>query len=139
MKLVKGSKTPAEVGIRSFVYALADYKYCPPSDNLWTVEIRQHSYGDGNSGNNTLVHLYNAIKTVNESWKGSTFITAWDVKIPDNLKQEVDTSFLSSFASEIGVFLAQDITIPTYENQFDQSTGMDLVAHGGFLNMGRVF
>lgn len=137
--MVKGSKTPAEVGIRSFVYALADYKYCPPSDNLWTVEIRQHSYGEGDSANNTLDKLYNAIKTVNESWRGSTFITAWNIKMPTEIAQNVDTIYLSDFVSELGVFLAQDITVQTFENQFDQSTGMDLIAHGGFLNMGRVF
>lgn len=137
--MVKGSKTPAEVGIRSFVYALADYKYCPPSDNLWTVEIRQHSYGDGDSANNTLDKLYNAIITVNKSWRGSTFLTAWDIKMPTEILQSVDAIYLSNFASELGVFLAQDITVQSFENQFDQSTGMDLVGHGGFLNMGRVF
>lgn len=137
--MVEGSKTPAEVGIRSFVYALADYKYCPPSDNLWTIEIRQHSYGGGDSANNTLVHLYNAIRTVNDSWRGSTFLTTWEVNMPSDLKQDVDILYLSNFTDELGVFLAQDVTVQTFENQFDQSTGMDLVGHGGFLNMGRVF
>lgn len=75
-------------GIPTLMNSLSEFAYCPPSNNLWTVSIREHNYGNGERGK-SLTSLYSNIISVNRSWNASTFGTQWKVDFPEGMLKKV--------------------------------------------------
>lgn len=113
------------------------FSYCPPSNNLWTVQIKEHSYGTGADADKkkSLVSLYSNIRSVNNSWKKSQFNTSWKIDI-DNLDHDNQIGrYLSSFESGNYCFLASNVNLTPFEMSVNSNTGSELLEHAGFVTM----
>lgn len=115
--------------------SLAHFSYCPPSNNLWTVQVREHNYGNGEQGK-SLVSLYGNIISVNNSWNASTFNSAWKMEMTDAMRKKVTTEYLSGLEHENYLFLASDVTVHPFETSVNSAMAQDIRAAGGFINMG---
>ena len=122
-------------GIPTLLNSLAEFAYCPPSNNLWTVRICEHNYGNGERGK-SLTSLYSNIISVNRTWNGSTFATQWKVDFPESMQKKIQTRFLNGLEGANGLFLASDITLHPFETTVNTSIAQEIRGQGGFLNMG---
>lgn len=114
------------------------FSYCPPSNNLWTVQIKEHSYGTSADANNkkSLVSLYSNIISVNNSWRNYQFNTGWKTDV-SKLNSEIP-SYLSGFEGGNYCFLASQVNLTPFEMGVNSSIGQELLEHGGFITMGNV-
>lgn len=119
-----------------FLNKFSDWKFCPPSKNLWTVSISAHKDGTSTTGN-TFSDLYANIIAVNKGFSNSVS-SKWAVNAPDGAN-----SFISSSTdSIIGLFLANEITFSTgsvnIENKGDKSSNaLYGWMRGGMVQTGR--
>lgn len=88
----------------TFLTKLTDWKFCPPSDHLWTVSIVLASRGDKEISNNSFATLYNNICKVNAKFDAQ-FSPRWKINVND------EGSYFGALQdSQIGLFLATDLS-----------------------------
>lgn len=117
--------------IARFLSKFSDWKFCPPSSHLWTVNILLSPRND-NKGNK-LSNLYANICSVNERYS-STYGNKWKVDAPSDASNFV----ISNQDSEIGLFLATEINFDSFDIQADPGTSNGATQYSGFLNFGKV-
>jgi hypothetical protein len=115
-----------------FLDKLTDWKFCPPSDNLWTINFLLTPQSGGNNNPNSFTTLYENINKVNDSFAG-TYSPLWKVTTPSEDKSFVETAQ----DKEIGFFLANDVSfngnaVNIIDNQSNKS-----VSHTGWFSFGK--
>lgn len=119
----------------SFLEKMRDWKFNPPSNNLWTVKINLHNDGE-TVGEHTLKQLYTNIQKVNKEYHDS-FSSSWGVSING------DTNPLMTYieqlqGEDIGLFLATDITFNTNTVQIKDEVSPNNTQYTGWLGYGKV-
>lgn len=124
---------------------MRNFYYCPPSNNLWTIEFRVHrdtnqtTSNDSYSQSADVQSLYNNIITANQNYR-SKIGTDWRVdvsKAKDN-SGLTSSGFLRGFSAINNIFLAQEVNVDGNEITDNGVVSNDISQHGGFLTQGRV-
>lgn len=116
----------------TFLTKFQDWRFCPPSDHLWTVTILLAPRNEDTTLPSSFKTLYNNICNVNERFN-KMFSPKWKMTI------ESDTSsYINKIQdSEIGLFLATDISFNTNSiNILDNQSGNN-IQFTGFLSFGK--
>lgn len=92
-----------------FLEQMKKWQFCPPSTNLWTIEIVEHNDGSGSSTGYNLSSLYNNIIKVNKQFN-KHFTNSYSI-LKDTQNQSAVSTFISSAQhNKIGLFLATDVS-----------------------------
>lgn len=114
----------------TFLTKFQDWRYCPPSNHLWTISILLSPRNDQDSGS-TFTKLYANICSVNKKFD-NMYSPKWKITALD------DSSYIGGLQdSDIGLFLATDVSFtPNSITITDSQSG---ASHGftGFLNFGK--
>lgn len=131
--------------IQKFIGKLKNWKFNPPSNNLWTVEILLHNDGTSSKGKHTLSALYSNICAVNKNYNDQ-ISGYWDVKSPNGSNaseyEKMVTEFSESYIEElsgsndIGLFLAQGVKYQTHKAQINSNIADQLSPYAGFMTWG---
>lgn len=117
----------------TFLSKFDDWKYCPPSDHLWTVTFVLSPQGT-NISDNSISALYKNILSVNER-HDSIFSKRWQVKTPENEALEF---IITSQDSSIGSFLATDINFSTNAVMVQTESSPNSSQYSGWVSYGKV-
>lgn len=124
----------------TFLTKLTDWKYCPPSTNLWTVTFEQYNPGGQNetSKTHTFSNLYNDIEKANYNFtNGHKINQLYDANI--NFHTNNNANFVANAQdNNIGFFLATDISFNPYEVQVADQMSSSEINYSGFINYGKV-
>lgn len=105
---------------------------CPPSTNLWTVEIKNSNNGDGKA--TSFKNLLENIEKANNRYYSSVG-TKWGISYKNTKRRD---EFRNSVQhSDIGMFLCQSVSLPDLSVTSEQSYGQ-LDGHRGFILPGYV-
>lgn len=108
--------------------------FCPPSDNLWTVEFKVHSDGYANNGANNISQL---VKNINMALGNFNSMYFNGYKVTP--QEDTGNQFYSIICdNELKMFLANDININTNTISVDDSSAASLNSHGGFITSGKL-
>lgn len=92
-----------------FLEQMTKWQFCPPSNNLWTVEIVEHKESDGNTMGASLSSLYSNIIKVNDQFS-MHFTNSYGI-LKNKENPDVVKNFITSAQhNQIGLFLATDIS-----------------------------
>ena len=119
--------------LSGFMTKLQNFQFCPPSDNLWTVNI--DSEGTDFTDGSSLITLYNSIINTNQNWEQMVG-TGWKIILPK--KQDYSEKYIQDFLGVQGIFLAQDVNFPPLQTQINQNFFTGGQQHGSFYNFGNV-
>lgn len=122
-----------------FFNQMGKFYYCPPSSNLWTVEIKGHSVNNRDATKSSLKTLYSMITTVNDAY-AKVVHSDWgvDSSIPVKTSGLTMNEFINGFATVGNLFLAQSVKAPSNKITDNGNVFADFSQHGGFLTMPRV-
>jgi hypothetical protein len=116
----------------TFLTKLQDWKFCPPSDHLWTITILLAPRNDKSTNTSSFSTLYNNICTVNKKYD-SMYSPKWKMTVTG----DVDSYINKLQDSEIGLFLAVDISFNTNAIQISDSQSGINTAFTGFASYGK--
>lgn len=89
----------------TFLSKFTDWKYCPPSSHLWTVNFLLAPRGTAGASSTSFSTLYNNICNVNARFN-SMYSPIWKITTPED-----HINFISSSQDNtIGMFLAREIS-----------------------------
>lgn len=114
-----------------FLTKLSNWKFCPPSDNLWTVAFLLSPRSD-NKGN-SFSNLYANICSVNASHK-SMYGNIWNIISPVG----ADIFVANTQDDDIGSFLATEVQYNVNKVNLLDDSGQSISQHIGFLNFGKI-
>lgn len=121
----------AENALGIFLNEFKDWKFCPPSDHLWTVSFLLAPRNDDVSGA-TFKKLYENILTVNTSF-GNAFSSPWSIYAPSGESDFI----LNSQNANIGLFLVTEINFNANSLQItDSQSGLN-AQYTGWLSYGK--
>lgn len=110
-----------------------NWTLCPPSTNLWTVEIKSSNTGDAKETSSFKTLIEN-IAAVNDNYN-KTVGTGWGISYKNTKRRD---EFRNSVQhSDIGMFLCQSVSLPDLSVTSEQSYGQ-LDNHRGFILPGYV-
>lgn len=119
--------------IPAFLEKLQEWKFSPPHNNLWTVEIGLHN--DGGEGQHNLLTLYKNIDQANSRSK-QVISSSWDVK--NSSQSDYMNDFLNRLqGTKNAFFLAQGVSFDPQQATVEQ-LGSDMGDHKGFIRMGMI-
>lgn len=122
-----------EVGsIHLFPEQMVNWEFCPPSNNLWTVDIRLHSSGSSPAVHSLLTLYYN-IKAALAIYK-RTYAAKFNVTV-NEAKVNKYLSLLQQ--NKLNIFLANRITAPSYSVSVEDAPAPNITTHGGFITSGK--
>ena len=132
-KLSDAEKNLTQFNIDNFISKLQKFEFCPPSDNLWTIEIT------GQYDNTKLVGLYDNILSTNKNWSNQVG-TRWKINMEtaeNTSKHNTKRDFMQIFQDDVsGLFLAQNVSFtPMASNVIDKPWSQAL-NNNMFLNFG---
>lgn len=108
-----------------------DWKYCPPSDHLWTVTFLL-APRENNVTASTFKKLYENILTVNKHYEYA-FSPLWNVKTPKG-----DGDFvLNAQDASIGLFLATEINFNANSIIIQDNSSNLIQGYTGWLSYGK--
>lgn len=108
-----------------------DWKYCPPSDHLWTVTFLLAPRGGANEIG-TFKTLYNNILKVNNQYN-ATFSPLWKISTPSD-----DINFvLGAQDTTIGMFLASEISFNGNSISITDTQSNNSLQYTGWLSYGK--
>lgn len=110
-----------------------DWKFCPPSNHLWTVTFLLSSQRTTVS-DNSLAALFKNILEVNKR-HDATFSKKWKVETPED---EAADFVITSQDSSIGSFLATDLNFNTNAINVLAEASPHAVQHSGWVSYGKV-
>ena len=123
-----------------FLNKFNDWKFCPPSNNLWTIQITLHNAGENTTGNNighTFKKLYKNILTVNNEYQ-STYNTSYRVGVKNDAGGESLLKYIESLQdNEIGLFLATDLSFNANSIQIRDQQSQQNIPYSGWLSYGK--
>lgn len=114
----------------TFLTKFKDWKYCPPSNHLWTVTFLLSSQGD--ISGNSFSTLYDNIIKVNNSFD-SMYSPRWKVSTPNNAKNFV----INAQDGDIGLFLANEIQFNTNSIEVQDSQSGTNQQFTGWIEYGK--
>lgn len=126
--------------LNTFLTKLENWKYCPPSNHLWTVVFEQ--YNPGTQGETSKKHtfneLYNDIEKANYNYVNNHKINQlYDSNI--NFHTNENNNFvLGAQDDNIGFFLATDISFNPHEVQIADQMSANEINYSGFINYGKI-
>lgn len=122
-----------------FLTQMQKFYYCPPSNHLWTVEIKSHGDTTKNGTYSNIKNLYNHIMTVNNAYS-KVIRSDWKIDLGNTKETSGCTieEFLNGFSSLGNLFLAQNIKVTSNKIQDSGSIYNDFSNHGGFLTQPKV-
>lgn len=127
----------AAAPLTTFLSKFKDWKYCLPSDNLWTVTIL-HAPQEGGavvSPSGTIANLYSDILKANAIYNSAVH-PLWNIKSFGEKKDEANFIF-NAQDPEIGLFLANDISFNTNSITAQDSQSNLSYEHTGWLSFGK--
>lgn len=129
--IASASSAPGYVWpISRFLSKFSDWKFCPPSNHLWTVSILLSSRSDNNG--NSISSLYDNICAVNDRFS-SLYGSKWKIEAPSDA-----AAFIAKNQdSELGIFLATEVDFNTYDVNLDYGSSNSGQYHSGFLTYGK--
>lgn len=89
----------------AYLEKFKDWKYCPPSNHLWTVTFLLSSRGDKQNEVSTFATLYNNIVRVNTLYD-ATYSPLWKITTPNGTGDFV----INSQDNNIGLFLVNELS-----------------------------
>lgn len=89
----------------AYLEKFKDWKYCPPSNHLWTITFLLSSRNDTQNTACTFSALYNNIVKVNNLYE-ATYSALWKIKTPKGAEDFVSRSQ----DSNIGLFLVNEMS-----------------------------
>jgi hypothetical protein len=128
-----------------FLEQMTKWQFCPPSSNLWTIEIVEHNDGDsGNSSNHTLESLYDNIIKVNKQFN-TYFSSSYGINALGDTSAAAETAntpagnfIKSSQVNEIGSFLATDVSFNANSITIVDKASSFSEAFTGWLSYGKI-
>lgn len=124
----------------TFLTKLTDWKYCPPSTNLWTITFEQHNPGSQAETNktHTFANLYNDIEKANHNFvNGYKISQLYDANV--NFHTDNNANFvINAQDNNIGFFLATDVHFNALEVQIADQMSANEINYSGFINYGKV-
>jgi hypothetical protein len=115
--------------IGTYLEKFKDWKYCPPSDHLWTVTFLLAPRNDNQKEANTFANLYNNILKVNAA-HDSVYSSLWKVDVPNGAKDFV----INAQDNNVGLFLINQLNFDTNNVNIYDGTS---VSHSGWLSPGK--
>jgi len=116
----------------TFLSKFDDWRFCPPSDHLWTISFALYPRNTKNISDNSFAALYNNIINVNTRHYTS-FSSKWKIETPNNINSYIAKSQDSS----IGFFLATDVSFNTNSTNINEGLGNN-VSYTGWINHGKI-
>lgn len=117
-----------------FLDKLKEWRFNPPSSNLWTIEIQLHN--DGSGSNHSLLELYKNIDKANRIYD-ATNGTHWKVFNSGNYNFSND--FLNRLQTDKGAFfLAHSISFDSRSIDVNDNAADFLGTSTGFVKFGTV-
>jgi hypothetical protein len=123
-----------------FLNKLSDWKFCPPSNNLWTIQIKLHNSGEDVT-NGTIDHsfkkLYQNILNVNAAYD-SAYSTSYNVNVKGDSVGESLLKYIETLQdNEIGLFLATDLSFNANSVQVRDQQSQQNIPFSGWLSYGK--
>lgn len=109
-----------------------DWKYCPPSNHLWTITFLLSPRNDTQNVASTFSTLYNNILKVNALYD-ATYSPLWKIKVPDG----ADDFVIKSQDSNIGLFLINEINFNGNAVEIQDSQSGNQQQYTGWLSYGK--
>ena len=117
----------------TFLTKFQDWKYCPPSDHLWTIRIEQFNNGSGNGQTHTFSDLYKAICTANATFENGI---SQRYKVSGN-PDAINNFIINSQDNNIGLFLATNVSFSPNAITLADQLSSHSIAYSGFINYGK--
>ena len=116
----------------AFLTKFQDWKFCPPSDHLWTVTILLAPRNETKSATSSFGTLYSNICQVNDKFS-SSYSPKWKTTVNGDV-----SGYIGKLQdSEIGLFLATDVSFNTNSVKIQDSQSGINSAFTGFLSFGK--
>lgn len=109
--------------------------FAPPSDNLWTVEIKPHNRGISKETALTMIQLYKNIISVNSSFNKVYGNAKW--KIECGSETELN-QFINKMTGENKIFLATELSYKNNSVTINPSAATYMSQYTGFLSQGKI-
>lgn len=122
--------------LNSFLDKMRDWKFNPPSNNLWTIKIGLHNDGQSKETKHGLPELYTNILKVNQAYM-ETFSSSWDIKI-DGAEDPLLTYIEQVQAEDIGLFLATDVSFNANAVNIKDESSPNNTQFTGWLGFGKI-
>lgn len=122
--------------LNSFLNKMRDWKFNPPSNNLWTIKIALHNDGKSPNGKHSLSELYTNILKVNQGYM-ETFSSSWDVSI-DGSEDPLFTYIEKLQGEDIGLFLATDVSFNANAVSIKDESSPNNTQFTGWLGFGKI-
>lgn len=120
--------------IQLFIDKLKEWRFNPPSKNLWTVEIKLHN--DGNESNHSLLELYQNIDKANRTYQ-ETNGTFW--KLTNSSNYNFANDFLNRLQNDkTALFLAQGLDFNTRTVNYSDNSSDFMAQESGFIRYGTI-
>lgn len=116
----------------TFLNKLTDWKYCPPSNNLWTISFLLSTAGTGDISGASFLNLYKNIDKVNTIYS-NMYSKRWSV----NFNDTAGTYIANLQDKDIGFFLATDVSFNANSVTITDSQSGINSQFSGFLNFGK--
>lgn len=126
-----------------FLHKLSDWKFCPPSGHLWTIQIKLHNNGlitekGNNAADFSFGKLFENILAVNSLYH-STFGSSYKVSIKGDDENKLLFDYVNSLHdSEIGLFLANEITFNANDIKVQDVSSQQNQNFTGWLSYGKI-
>lgn len=117
----------------TFLSKFDDWRFCPPSNNLWTVSFLLAPRKGNNITSSSFSELYRNIITVNKQYS-NYYSPLWNLKTP----KEVDEYIISSQDPNIGFFLANNISFNNNSASIQESASQTIQNHTGWISFGKI-
>lgn len=123
-----------------FLDKMRNWKFNPPSSNLWVIHIALHN--DGFTGSKTdlkhdFISLYKNIKKVNNNYS-SSYNTTWGVSVIDDKNESNLLKYMESLNDgTIGIFLATDVSFNANSVNIKDEQSQNNTAYSGWLSYGK--
>lgn len=122
-----------------FLTKLQDWKYCPPSDHLWTITFEQYNPGTKKDTEKThgFKELYTDIERANNNFtQGHGISQLYDAGIQYGNDNNA-TFVVNAQDSTIGFFLATDVQFTVNEITVADQLSSSEIQYSGFINYGK--
>lgn len=117
----------------TFLSKFQDWKYCPPSNHLWTVTFLLAPRNGSSVENASFSTLFNNIINVNNRYN-KMYSPLWNVKTPND---DDGTFVVSAQDSNIGFFLATDVRTNSNSINIADGSSNASVSYTGWLSFGK--
>jgi hypothetical protein len=118
----------------TYLHKFKDWKFCPPSDHLWTVHFNLSARNSNSVINqSSIVNLYSNIINVNRRYN-MMYSPIWKIEIPNDIN-----SYISNIQdTKIGLFLASEVSFDNNSVTATDTTSANVEPYAGWLTFGKI-